>query len=119
MTQVSSKVLQILDIWHAGLGVISLHVFQNAIACEAYTREACMIDALGMYLIVCFSCEILMSVAVNIVLSVPLYQFFHHCFLRCSNFDKKHGTIVAVRLKQQLFVLWLVFSRLSMALGYT
>ena len=42
------KVQQILDIWTAGLGVVSLHVFQNVIPEEAYTREACMIDALGM-----------------------------------------------------------------------
>ena len=47
--QASSKVSQILDVWKAGLGVISLHVFQNVIACEAYTREACMIQAIGMF----------------------------------------------------------------------
>jgi hypothetical protein len=45
--QESTKVAVIKDIWSEGLGVISLHVFQNVIPCEAYTREACMIDALG------------------------------------------------------------------------
>jgi len=45
--QASNKVMQIMDIWRAGLGVVSLHVFQNVIASEAFTREACMIDALG------------------------------------------------------------------------
>jgi hypothetical protein len=49
LMQLSRKVSQILDIWRAGLGVISLHIFQNVIACEAYTREACMIDAIGKY----------------------------------------------------------------------
>lgn len=62
----SDKVTQILDIWRACLGVVSLHVFQNVMACEAYTREACMIDALGesqictlprrSRRIICFSC---------------------------------------------------------------
>jgi len=40
-------VAQIIDIWRAGLGVVSLHVFQNVMAVEAFTREASMIDALG------------------------------------------------------------------------
>jgi len=40
-------VSQIIDIWRAGVGVVSLHVFQNVMASEAFTREACMIDALG------------------------------------------------------------------------
>lgn len=43
----SDKVKQIRDIWHAGLGVVTLHVFQNTIPVEAYTREAAMILALG------------------------------------------------------------------------
>jgi len=46
--QANRKVSHILEVWKAGLGVISLHVFQNVIACEAYTREACMIEAMGM-----------------------------------------------------------------------
>jgi len=47
VSKASDKVSQILDIWRASLGVVSLHVFQNVMACEAFTREACMIDALG------------------------------------------------------------------------
>ena len=38
---------QIMDIWSAGVGVVSLHCFQNVIPVEAYTREACMVDAIG------------------------------------------------------------------------
>ncbi|XP_065146952.1 uncharacterized protein [Paramisgurnus dabryanus] len=43
-----SKVQHILQIWNSGHGVISLHCFQNVIAVEAYTREACMVDAIGL-----------------------------------------------------------------------
>ncbi|XP_042198800.1 ankyrin repeat and LEM domain-containing protein 1 [Callorhinchus milii] len=46
--QVNSKLQRIMDIWADGLGVISLHCFQNVIAVEAFTREACMVDALGL-----------------------------------------------------------------------
>ncbi|KAL1773307.1 ankyrin repeat and LEM domain-containing protein 1 isoform X1 [Sigmodon hispidus] len=42
------KVRRILDIWDSGRGVISLHCFQHAVAMEAYTREACLLDALGI-----------------------------------------------------------------------
>merc|ERR1739838_816062 len=38
----------IKEIWKSGNGVISLHVFQNVMSVEAYTREAVMIDALGL-----------------------------------------------------------------------
>ena len=38
---------QIRAIWKDGLGVVTLHAFQNTIPVEAYTREACMILALG------------------------------------------------------------------------
>ncbi|KAL5004171.1 hypothetical protein ScPMuIL_017627 [Solemya velum] len=44
----SCKVTKILDIWQDGLGVVSLHCFQSVIPVEAYTREACMVDALGL-----------------------------------------------------------------------
>ncbi|XP_078007948.1 ankyrin repeat and LEM domain-containing protein 1 [Phascolarctos cinereus] len=47
-TQTCPKVQRILDIWAGGRGVVSLHCFQNVIAVEAYTREACLVDALGM-----------------------------------------------------------------------
>ncbi|KAG7217536.1 hypothetical protein INR49_021463 [Caranx melampygus] len=42
------KVQQILNVWNAGQGVISLHCFQNVIPVEAYTREACMVEAMGL-----------------------------------------------------------------------
>jgi hypothetical protein len=41
-------VQKILDIWSSSVGVVSLHCFQNVIPVEAYTREACMVDAVGM-----------------------------------------------------------------------
>nr|XP_015221086.1 PREDICTED: ankyrin repeat and LEM domain-containing protein 1 [Lepisosteus oculatus] len=43
-----SKVQHILQVWATGQGVISLHCFQNVIPVEAYTREACMVDAIGL-----------------------------------------------------------------------
>ncbi|XP_066551482.1 uncharacterized protein LOC136717846 [Amia ocellicauda] len=43
-----SKVQHILQVWATGQGVISLHCFQNVIPVEAYTREACMVDAMGL-----------------------------------------------------------------------
>ncbi|KAM8939276.1 ankyrin repeat and LEM domain-containing protein 1 [Pelodytes ibericus] len=46
--RVCSKVQHIVDIWKCGLGVISLHCFQNTIPVEAYIREACMVDAIGL-----------------------------------------------------------------------
>ena len=45
--QACPKVRQILDIWASGRGVVSLHCFQHVVAVEAYTREACLVDALG------------------------------------------------------------------------
>ncbi|CAK9814606.1 Ankyrin repeat and LEM domain-containing protein 1 [Anthophora quadrimaculata] len=44
----STKIQHILNIWNAGYGVVCLHVFQNSIPVEAYTREAAIIDALGI-----------------------------------------------------------------------
>ncbi|XP_056426295.1 ankyrin repeat and LEM domain-containing protein 1 isoform X3 [Hyla sarda] len=46
--QPCSKVQHIIDIWKSGQGVLSLHCFQNTIPVEAYTREACMVDAIGL-----------------------------------------------------------------------
>ncbi|TRY65678.1 hypothetical protein DNTS_005531 [Danionella cerebrum] len=43
-----SKVQRILQIWRSGHGVVSLHCFQNVIPVEAYTREACMVEAMGL-----------------------------------------------------------------------
>ena len=45
--QVSMKLCRILDIWSAGFGVISLQLFHNTTANEAFTREACIIEAIG------------------------------------------------------------------------
>ncbi|XP_018054938.1 PREDICTED: uncharacterized protein LOC108691609 isoform X2 [Atta colombica] len=41
------KINCILNIWDSDCGVICLHIFQNIIPVEAYTREAAMIDAIG------------------------------------------------------------------------
>ncbi|XP_072762232.1 uncharacterized protein [Anoplolepis gracilipes] len=46
-TITSKKIKRILDIWNSDHGVICLHVFQNVIPVEAYTREAAMLDAIG------------------------------------------------------------------------
>jgi len=43
----SEKIQHIQDIWKT-CGVVSLHVFQNVVACEAFTREAAIIAALGL-----------------------------------------------------------------------
>lgn len=43
----SKKIKCILDIWNSDHGVVCLHIFQNVIPVEAYTREAAMIDAIG------------------------------------------------------------------------
>uniref|UniRef100_A0A8C0IMG4 Ankyrin repeat and LEM domain containing 1 n=1 Tax=Chelonoidis abingdonii TaxID=106734 RepID=A0A8C0IMG4_CHEAB len=48
--QACPKVQHILDIWAGGQGVISVHCFQNVIPVEAYTREACLVDAIGTML---------------------------------------------------------------------
>lgn len=48
--KLSLKVQHILQIWAAGQGVVSLHCFQNVIPVEAYTREACMVEAIGEYI---------------------------------------------------------------------
>lgn len=41
------KIETIHGIWEAGMGVISLQVFQNTIGVEGFTREAAMIQAMG------------------------------------------------------------------------
>ncbi|KAL3285873.1 hypothetical protein HHI36_000393 [Cryptolaemus montrouzieri] len=42
----NKKLNQILNIWNDNGGVICLHIFQNVIPVEAYTREAAIISAL-------------------------------------------------------------------------
>lgn len=46
--QESLKLDRIIDIWRANKGVICLPVFHNITPCEAFTREAAIIDALGV-----------------------------------------------------------------------
>ncbi|XP_032059804.1 ankyrin repeat and LEM domain-containing protein 1 [Aythya fuligula] len=42
------KVRRILEIWGSGQGVISVHCFQSSVPAEAYTRESCVVEALGL-----------------------------------------------------------------------
>lgn len=42
------QIQRIVEIWKEGLGVVCLQVFQNIMPVEALTREAAMIDALGL-----------------------------------------------------------------------
>lgn len=44
----SKKIARILDIWNSQMGVVCLHTFNNIIPVEAYTREAAVIDAIGL-----------------------------------------------------------------------
>ncbi|XP_055387064.1 uncharacterized protein LOC129615722 [Condylostylus longicornis] len=44
----SDKLTRILDIWKSEAGVICLHVFHNILPAEAYTREAAIIDTMGL-----------------------------------------------------------------------
>lgn len=46
--KLTSKIKQIENIWTSGHGIISLHCFHNIISAEAHTREACILDALGL-----------------------------------------------------------------------
>ncbi|XP_064392355.1 ankyrin repeat and LEM domain-containing protein 1-like isoform X2 [Halichondria panicea] len=46
--KLNSKHKRISSIWNRGNGVISLPMFHNTIDGEAFTRECCMIDALGL-----------------------------------------------------------------------
>lgn len=44
----TAKVARILEIWRDGLGVVALQVFNNIIAVEGFTREAAMLEAVGL-----------------------------------------------------------------------
>lgn len=46
--QDSLKLDRIIDIWCSGKGVICLPIFHNITPAEAYTREAAIIDCLGV-----------------------------------------------------------------------
>lgn len=45
----NKKLKKIVDIWKDNRGVVCLHVFHNSVPAEAYTREAAMIKALGLW----------------------------------------------------------------------
>ncbi|XP_062366114.1 ankyrin repeat and LEM domain-containing protein 1 [Cinclus cinclus] len=42
------KVRRILEIWDSGQGVVPLQCFQHRVPAEAFTRESCMLEALGL-----------------------------------------------------------------------
>ncbi|NXL67706.1 ANKL1 protein, partial [Chordeiles acutipennis] len=42
------KVRRILEIWGSGQGVVSVLCFQSTVPAEAYTRESCLVEALGL-----------------------------------------------------------------------
>lgn len=46
--QNNRKLERINEIWNSKKGVVCLHIFHNIIPAEAYTREASMIDCLGL-----------------------------------------------------------------------
>lgn len=46
--KITKKIDRIVQVWNENYGVVSLHCFQSVIPSEAYTREAAMIDALGL-----------------------------------------------------------------------
>lgn len=48
-SKISKKMKRIIEIWDDNKGIVSLHCFQSVIPSEAYTREAAMIDALGLH----------------------------------------------------------------------
>ncbi|KAH9508573.1 Ankyrin repeat and LEM domain-containing protein 1, partial [Bulinus truncatus] len=48
IVNLSRKVQKILNIWESGYGVVSVNCFHSTIPAEAYTREACMIEAIGL-----------------------------------------------------------------------
>ncbi|KFD46313.1 hypothetical protein M514_12821, partial [Trichuris suis] len=43
-----SRMKKIDELWNSGFGVVSFHVWQSLIPVEAYTREAAVIDAIGL-----------------------------------------------------------------------
>lgn len=46
--QDSKKLNKIIEIWKSGMGVVCLHVFNNIIPVDAMTREAAIIDSIGL-----------------------------------------------------------------------
>lgn len=46
--QESKKLHKIIDIWKSQMGVVCLHIFNNIMPVEAYTREAAIIESMGI-----------------------------------------------------------------------
>lgn len=44
----SKKLNRIIEIWKSQMGIVCLHMFNNIMPCEAYTREASIIEAIGI-----------------------------------------------------------------------
>lgn len=44
----SKKIANIIDIWKSNKGVVCVHAFNNILPVEAYTREAAIIEAIGL-----------------------------------------------------------------------
>lgn len=45
----SKKLSRIIEIWKENKGVVCLHIFHNILPCEAFTREAAIIESLGIH----------------------------------------------------------------------
>lgn len=46
--QDNKKLNKIVDIWKSQMGIVCLHVFNNIMPCEAFSREAAIIEAIGI-----------------------------------------------------------------------
>ena len=57
---------------------MSLHIFQSTIPVEAYTREACMIDALGKFYAVMHLKRFNTIYTVRIIISIrPVWRYYN------------------------------------------
>lgn len=45
----SNKLSRIVEIWKENSGVVCLHIFHNIMPCEAFSREASIIETLGIH----------------------------------------------------------------------
>lgn len=45
----SKKLNKIIEIWKSDMGVVCLHIFHNVLPVDAMTREAAIIDAIGLH----------------------------------------------------------------------
>lgn len=62
--QLKPKHQRIVDIWLDKYGVIILPVFHNTSSSEAFTREAAMIDAIGIWSL--YLCNIIIVAKVDL-----------------------------------------------------